>query len=164
LAVDSSNNIDLVFVGGASTSPGPDLWFTESTDSGASFSAAQSISSNTATSNPEITTSGGNSYVVWQQTDSSGNANIFFSSGIPVLLSALAVSPTSVTGGSSSTGTVTLSGPAPTGGAVISLSSNDATITASFNSVTLTANLAVQPFVALPPQACAAIGAHNPHQ
>jgi hypothetical protein len=44
-------------------------------------------------------------------------------------LSALSVSPTSVTGGSSSTGTVTLSAAAPTGGAVVTLSDNSAAAT-----------------------------------
>ncbi len=44
----------------------------------------------------------------------------------PVTLSALSLNPTSVTGGvQSSTGTVTLSGPAPSGGAVVSLSSSN---------------------------------------
>ncbi len=42
----------------------------------------------------------------------------------PLVLSTLTLSPTSVTGGSSSQGTVRLSGPAPTGGAVVSLSDN----------------------------------------
>src|SRR2546427_11249429 len=42
----------------------------------------------------------------------------------PPTLSSLSLSPTSVTGGSSSTGTVTLSAPAPRGGAVVRLSSN----------------------------------------
>ena len=41
-----------------------------------------------------------------------------------VTLSSLSLTPSSVTGGASSQGTVTLSGPAPTGGAVVSLSSN----------------------------------------
>src|SRR5207302_3027177 len=44
----------------------------------------------------------------------------------PVTLSALALNPTSVTGGTqSSTGTVTLSRAAPSGGAVVALSSNN---------------------------------------
>ena len=48
-------------------------------------------------------------------------------------LSAVTVNPTSVVGGSSSTGTVTLSAPAPSGGAVVSLSddSSAATVPAS---------------------------------
>jgi hypothetical protein len=50
-----------------------------------------------------------------------------------LILSSVAVSPTSVTGGSSSTGTVTLSGAAPAGGATVTLSSNKtaATVPAS---------------------------------
>ncbi len=44
----------------------------------------------------------------------------------PLLPSSLALSPSSVLGGSSSTGTITLAGPAPSGGAVITLASNNA--------------------------------------
>lgn len=44
--------------------------------------------------------------------------------GLPVLLS-LSVAPTSVTGGVTATGTVTLDAPAPTGGAVVSLSTGN---------------------------------------
>src|SRR2546430_10678794 len=44
-------------------------------------------------------------------------------------LSAIALNPASVTGGSPSTGTVTLSGPAPTGGAAVTLSSSTSTAT-----------------------------------
>jgi hypothetical protein len=47
----------------------------------------------------------------------------------PVTLSSAALNPSSVSGGSPSTGTVTLSGPAPGGGAVVSLSSNSASAT-----------------------------------
>jgi hypothetical protein len=63
-------------------------------------------------------------------------------------LSALAVNPTSVNGGSSSTGTVTLSGAAPSGGAVINLSSSasaatvpsSVTIIEGYSSATFTIN------------------------
>jgi hypothetical protein len=44
----------------------------------------------------------------------------------PASLSAVSVNPTSVVGGASSTGTVTLTGAAPTGGALVTLSSNNA--------------------------------------
>src|SRR5712671_6074255 len=43
----------------------------------------------------------------------------------PPTLSSLSLNPTSVAGGNSSTGTVTLSGPAPTGGAQVALSTNN---------------------------------------
>ena len=63
-------------------------------------------------------------------------------------LSALTLSPTSVTGGSSSTGTVTLSGPAASGGAVVNLSSSasaamvpsSVTVVQGYNSATFTVN------------------------
>jgi hypothetical protein len=47
----------------------------------------------------------------------------------PVTLSALSLNPTSVVGGNVSTGTVTLSDVAPTGGAAVALSSNNAAAT-----------------------------------
>src|SRR2546426_1911986 len=54
-------------------------------------------------------------------------------------LSSLTLNPTSVTGGNSSTGTVTLSGAAPTGGAVVTLSSNNTTAARVPSSVTVAA-------------------------
>lgn len=47
----------------------------------------------------------------------------------PASLSAVSVNPTSVVGGNSSTGTVTLTAAAPTGGAVVTLSDNSAAAT-----------------------------------
>ena len=44
---------------------------------------------------------------------------------VPLSLSSLSVNPSSVTGGANATGTVTLNGPAPTGGVEVSLSSNN---------------------------------------
>jgi subtilisin family serine protease len=63
-------------------------------------------------------------------------------------LSALALNPTSVNGGSPSTGTVTFSGPAPSGGAVVNLSSSatagtvpsTVTVVQGYNSATFTVN------------------------
>src|SRR2546421_75442 len=52
-------------------------------------------------------------------------------------LSSIALNPTSVTGGSASTGTVTLSGPAPSGGAAVSLSSDNTTAATVPASVTV---------------------------
>jgi len=54
-------------------------------------------------------------------------------------LSAVSVNPTSVVGGNPSTGTVTLTGPAPTGGISVSLQSNNAAVTVPA-SVTVLAN------------------------
>src|SRR5260370_327296 len=50
---------------------------------------------------------------------------VFSAAAGPVALSSVTLNPVSVTGGNPSTGTVTLSGPAPSGGAVVSLTSNN---------------------------------------
>jgi hypothetical protein len=54
-------------------------------------------------------------------------------------LSAVGLNPTSVTGGSPSTGTITLTGPAPSGGVVVSLSSSNANVAGVPASVTVAA-------------------------
>ena len=56
-----------------------------------------------------------------------------------VALSSLSLNPTSVTGGNSSTGTVTLSEPAPPGGAQVALSSSNTTAARVPSSVTVAA-------------------------
>ena len=56
-----------------------------------------------------------------------------------VSLSSLSLNPTSVTGGNSSTGTVTLSGAAPAGGAQVALSSSNTTVARVPSSVTVAA-------------------------
>src|SRR5467141_2026555 len=62
------------------------------------------------------------------------------SSAAPALsLSSLALNPTSVAGGNSSTGTVTLSGPAPAGGAQVALSSSNTAVATVLSSVAVPA-------------------------
>jgi hypothetical protein len=63
-----------------------------------------------------------------------------------VALSSLSVNPTSVTGGNSSTGTVTLSGPAPAGGAIVALSSGNTTVASVPPSVTVAAGATTATF------------------
>jgi hypothetical protein len=57
----------------------------------------------------------------------------------PPVLTAVTLNPTTVTGGSNSTGRVSLSGAAPSGGATVSLSSNNITIAQVPGSVTVPA-------------------------
>ena len=57
----------------------------------------------------------------------------------PPSLSSLSLNPSTVQGGNSSTGTVTLSGPAPTGGAVVTLSNSNTTAATVPASVTVAA-------------------------
>src|SRR5258708_37587673 len=56
-----------------------------------------------------------------------------------ISLSSLSLNPTSITGGNSSTGTVTLSGPAPAGGGQVALSSSNAAAASVPSSVTVAA-------------------------
>ena len=66
-------------------------------------------------------------FVAISQNDPNPAILAFELSSVPasLSLSSLPLNPTSVAGGNSSTGTVTLSGPAPTGGAQVALSSNN---------------------------------------
>jgi len=57
----------------------------------------------------------------------------------PASLTGVALSPSSVIGGATSTGTVTLSGPAPTGGTVVSLASSNTAYATVLTSVTVAA-------------------------
>ena len=57
----------------------------------------------------------------------------------PPTLTSLALNPTSVNGGSPSTGNVTLSGPAPNGGALVSLSSSNTAVATVLANVTIPA-------------------------
>jgi hypothetical protein len=61
-------------------------------------------------------------------------------------LSSITLNPTSVNGGTSSTGEVTLSGPAPSGGTVVSLSSSNTAVATVPASVTLAAGNSVAAF------------------
>jgi hypothetical protein len=69
----------------------------------------------------------------------------------PALISSLSTSPASVTGGSAATGTVTLSGPAPAGGAQVALGSNNtsatvpATVTVAAGAASATFSVATSP-------------------
>src|SRR2546426_8255607 len=64
----------------------------------------------------------------------------------PVLLSSLGVNPMTVTGGSNSTGTATLDGPAPAGGAQVTLSSDNTAAATVPASVTVPAGATSAPF------------------
>jgi hypothetical protein len=66
----------------------------------------------------------------------------------PPTLSSLTLNPTSVTGGNSSTGTVMLSGPAPTGGVVVTLSSSNTAVARVPSSVTIAAGTTSATFTA----------------
>ena len=134
IATDSSGNINVIW---PDSTPGNyDIFFTRSSDGGATFSTPENLSNDPGASGaPQIATdSSGNINVSW--TDNTpGNLDIFFTRSVS--LSALSVSPSSVTGGDSSTGTVTLSAPAPSGGAIVSLASSDTSVATVPDTITV---------------------------
>ncbi len=81
-------------------------------------------------------------FVAVSQNDPNPAVLLFDQSSVTppsVSLSSLTLNPTSVTGGNSSTGIVTLSGPAPSGGAQITLSSTNTIVASVPSSVTVAA-------------------------
>src|SRR5437016_790357 len=121
--------------------------------SGATFKATYSVASSPTNGRGTMTVTsgtGGNAvfymisaskFVAVSLNDPNPAVLIFEqSSAAPALsLSSLALNPTSVAGGNSSTGTVTLSGPAPAGGAQVTLSSSNTAAATVPSSVTVPA-------------------------
>ena len=122
--------------------------------SGAAFQAAYSVASSPTNGRGTMTVSsgtGGNAviYMISASTFVAVSLNdpnpavLLFelspTSSPSVTLSTLSLNPTTVTGGDSSTGTVTLSGPAPSGGAQVALSSSDPSVATVPSSVTVAA-------------------------
>jgi hypothetical protein len=154
LAADPNGNISV------SANNPTNVYVARSADGGATFSTAN-VSNNSSSGGVAqievrmVTDSTGNIAVVWPNYNfNTFQWNILFSRGSVLSLSSLSLSPADVTGGSSSTGTVTLSGAAPTGGAVISLSSSDpsvgvpATVTISRGTTSTTFTVATSPVAA----------------
>jgi hypothetical protein len=121
--------------------------------SGAAFKATYSVAPSPTNGRGTITVTsgtGGNAviymispskFVAVSENDPNPAILEFELSSVPasVSLSSLALNPTSVTGGNSSTGTVTLSEPAPAGGAQVVLSSSNTTAATVPSSVTVAA-------------------------
>ena len=120
--------------------------------SGSAFNATYSISSSPTNGRGTMTITSGSGgsavvyvvspskFVVVPLNDPNPAVWIFEGSSLPSTLSSLALDPTSVVGGvQSSTGTVTLSGPAPAGDAQVLLSSSNTAVASVPSSVTVPA-------------------------
>jgi hypothetical protein len=144
IATDTNGNINILWSQSGSPTAAGGIIFTRSTDSGQTFSAHQQVSTNQGNDLKVALDGSGNIYAVWSQVMPTRNGDIFFSLGTPtsssgssLSLSSLSLSATSVTGGSSSAGVVTLSGPAPAGGVSVFLSSSDPAVASVAASVTV---------------------------
>jgi len=126
--------------------------------SGQAFSATYSVSSSPINGRGSVTITSPSSqsalayiispsrFVILPLGDPNPSVWLFEQSSPPSTLSSLTLSPSSVTGGNSSTGTVTLSVPAPSGDAVVSLSSSDTSVATVPSSVTVPAGATTATF------------------
>src|SRR5438094_2562756 len=79
----------------------------------------------TVTTSPVITSTSVSISASYSNSTSTGSLAV---TAAPATLSSVTLIPTSVRGGSSSTGTVTLNGPAPVGGALVAISSSNTSV------------------------------------
>src|SRR3989475_2559584 len=125
---------------------------------GVAFNATYSISSSPTNGRGSVTITSPSSqsalayvispsrFVILPLGDPNPSVWLFEQSSRPSTLSSLTLSPSSVTGGNSSTGTVTLSVPAPSGDAVVSLSSSDTSVATVPSSVIVPAGATTATF------------------
>jgi len=104
-------------------------------------SATFSVSTSAVAASTTVTISG-----TYSGATRSASLTVTPASPPPPTLSSLSLNPTSVTGGNSSTGTVTLSGAAPAGGATVALSSSNTTVARTPSSVTVAAGATTATF------------------
>jgi hypothetical protein len=121
--------------------------------SGAAFKATYSVASSPTNGRGTMTVTSGtggsvvlymvtaSKFVAISESDPNPAVLIFEQSSPPptLSLSSMTLNPTSVTGGNSSMGTVTLSGPAPAGGVQVTLSSNNTAAAKVPSTVTVSA-------------------------
>jgi len=123
MSVDGSGAIDV-------SAAGADAYLLRSTDGGTDFSSTDITNGSDAPDTVELESAidaEGNVSVVWPSYNyNTYKWSVFASRGTVMSAASLTLNPASVTGGGSSTATVTLNQPAPGGGAVISLTSNNA--------------------------------------
>jgi len=154
IATGLDSSINIVWQDNASGNR--QIFFTQSSDGGSTFSTPQNLSNDSGAGNPVIAMDPtSNVNVLWADNTSGSNSDVFFSrSEPPPTVTSLTLDPSSVLGGplGSSTGTVTLSGPAPAGGAQVALFSSNlsaatvpgtVTVPAGATSATFTVNTSV---------------------
>ncbi len=135
-----------VTLNGPAPSGGAVVTLSSSNTTAAQVPASVTVAANTTTATFTVTTSpvGANSSVTI--TGTRGTAHTATLTVTAATLSSVSLSPTSVIGRTSSTGTVTLNGPAPFGGAVVTLSSSNATAAQVPATVTVAANATTATF------------------
>jgi hypothetical protein len=140
------------------TAPAPagglSVGLSSSNTSAAQVPASVTVAANATTATFTISTTPVGAYAsltITASTATSSQSAGFTVTPAPVLIESVVLNPNDLVGGTPSTGTVTLSGAAPTGGAVVPLSSSNPQVASVPNSITvpagsLTANFTVTTF------------------
>lgn len=136
--VGSRSSTGTVTLNGPAPAAGAVITLRSSNTSTATLPATVTVAGNTTTATFTINTVpvSANSYVtisaIYGSTTRTANLTV-----TPAALSSVSLNPTSVRGGSSSTGTVTLNGPAPASGSVVALSSSNPSLAKVPSNVTV---------------------------
>jgi len=146
VAIDSSGGVDLLWID--KNDGERSIFFSRSADQGATFSIPLNLSNpGTAPRGPQLTTDdNGNAYVLWTQPNTSDKQTVIFSHNVITSLASFRLNPVTVHGGDSATATVTLSRPAPLGGATIALSSGDSSVASVPSTITVAEGVTNQTF------------------
>jgi hypothetical protein len=142
-AVGGQSSTGTVTLSGPAPSGGVGVTLSSANPSVASVPAGVTIAAGVTSASFAITTFAVGSSTLVNLTasysDTTTSATLTVTPPPPPTLSSLTLTPATVTGGSSATGTVTLSGPAPPGGAVVTLASSKVSVAAVPSSVTVAA-------------------------
>ncbi len=135
-----------VTISGPAPAGGAVVTLSNSDTAAAQVPASVTVAANATTATFTITTSPVASDAALTISGSYGGTQTTAFTVTAAVLNSVSVNPASVQGGTSSTGTVTLSGPAPAGGAVVTLSSSDTAAAQVPGSVTVAANATTATF------------------
>jgi len=146
LVQGGTSSTGTVTLNGPAPSGGAVVTLSSSNTAAAQVPASVTVAANATTATFTVTTNSvaADTQLIISGTYGSTQNASFTVTATPAVLNSVSVSPASVQGGSSSTGTVTLSGPAPVGGAVVTLSSSNpaaqvpASVTVAANATTAT--------------------------
>ena len=144
--VGSTNSMGTVTLGAPAPAAGAVVTLFSSNTAAAQVPASVTVAANATTATFTVTTStvaSDTSLTISGTYGTTQNASFTVTAAV---LSSVSLKPTSVLGGSSSTGTVTLNGPAPASGAVVTLSSSNTAAARVPASVTVAANATTATF------------------
>ena len=141
-----SSSVGTVTLTGPAPSGGAVVTLSSTNSAAAQVPASVTVAANATTATFTVTTSAVASNTTLTISGTYGSTQNASFTVTAAVLNTITLNPTSVVGGTSSAGTVTLSHPAPAGGALVTLSSSNATAAQVPASVTVAANATTATF------------------